>query len=93
MYIIIIIIINALTKFLRCVHVSAVIMSLSKSSPVIVLKCCMVKKYKLTEIISKATPSDTLVSGPPPASDFILGFLSHYFYYACAEWSMWYKIV
>ena len=26
----------------------------------------------------KATPSDTLVSGPPPASDFILGFLSHY---------------
>ncbi len=41
----------------------------------------------------KATPSDTLVSGPPPASDFILGFLSHYFYYACAEWSMWYKIV
>ncbi len=35
--------------------------------------------------------SDTLVSGPPPASDFILGFLSHYigflshyFYYACA---------
>ncbi len=32
----------------------------------------------------KATPSDTLVSGPPPASDFIFGFLSHYFYYACA---------
>ena len=27
---------------------------------------------------TKATPSDTLVSGPPPASDFILGFLSHY---------------
>ncbi len=23
----------------------------------------------------------------------IIGFLSHYFYYACAEWSMWYKIV
>ncbi len=28
--------------------------------------------------IYKATPSDTLVSGPPPASDFILGFLPHY---------------
>ncbi len=28
--------------------------------------------------LHKATPSDTLVSGPPPASDFILGFLSHY---------------
>ena len=29
-------------------------------------------------IVCKATPSDTLVSGPPPASDFIIGFLSHY---------------
>ena len=22
----------------------------------------------------------------------IIGFLSHYFYYACAKWSMWYKM-
>ena len=30
----------------------------------------------LTWRLYQATPSDILVSGPPPASDFILGFLS-----------------
>ncbi len=34
--------------------------------------------YTRGQPLYKATPSDTLVSGPPPASDFILGFLSHY---------------
>ncbi len=58
---------------------------------------CIYTAYRIHNL-HKATPSDTLVSGPPPASDFILGFLSHYwisislFLLRMCRMIMWYKI-